>query len=83
MTTKYQSQPPAAGQAEHTPFVTHLLYGLPAGETRRYMEDILATGSLQRVESIKPIAARDGWHSFRIAKHVEGDRPDFVGSISR
>lgn len=60
----------------------HLLYGLPAGETERYNEDLLATGTLARCEAIKPIAAKDGWHSFRIATHTDdGAVPDFARTV--
>lgn len=60
-----------------------LIYALPKGETRDYMEDIMYCGVLAQSDIDKVIAAAsaDGWHSFRIAKY-NGDRPNFAGVLS-
>lgn len=47
----------------------YVLYGLPEGETRNYMEEILlVTKSEQSINTAKKIASDTfGWHSLRIA----------------
>lgn len=47
----------------------YVLYGLPEGETRNYMEEILlVTKSEQNADTAKKIASESyGWHSLRIA----------------
>lgn len=60
-----------------------LLYGIPKGETERYTESLLAVrATLASAESVKAIAAKDGFHSFRIAG-FNGDAPDFIAAISK
>ena len=61
----------------------HLLYGLRASDKTRYTEVLLATGTAERCEKIKTVAARDGFHSFRITTHTDGIRPDFATAVSR
>lgn len=61
----------------------YLLYGIRAGETERYTEELLtATPDKARVEFIKTAAGRDGWHSFRIARFTPGQKPDFIKTIN-
>lgn len=55
-----------------------LVYGLPAGETERHTEDLLATKcrTPEDVERVKAAASKDGWHSFRVVTW-DGSPPDF------
>lgn len=64
------------------PVTLHLLYGLPAGETERYTEELLGSGSPARLDKIEPLAAADGFHSFRRATHTDGVRPDFAKTLN-
>jgi hypothetical protein len=61
-----------------------LVYGLAAGETERYMEDLLATNckNEQDVEKVKAAAAADGWHSFRVTTW-DGSPPNFTNVINK
>lgn len=62
--------------------IIHLLYGLAKGETERYTEILLLTTTVKpNIEKVKKLATRDGFHSFRISKHVDGKMPDFIKSI--
>jgi hypothetical protein len=46
-----------------------LLYGLPKGATERYEEVLLLTNATaEKIEKVKALAARDGFHSFRVAE---------------
>jgi hypothetical protein len=60
-----------------------LIYGLPAGETRAYCEDLLSTQckTLADIEAVKTAASAAGFHSFRIA-YYNGEKPDFENAIS-
>lgn len=63
-----------------------LIYGLPKGETRDYMEDLLAcfaTGANNdsNIAKVKAAAAAQGWHSFRIATY-NGDAPNFAKAVN-
>jgi len=61
-----------------------LIYGLPEGETRPYMEELLYTKA-QSVEEaervIKHIADRFNYHSMRIAFY-NGEKPDFSKTVN-
>lgn len=61
----------------------YLLYGLRAGETERWTEDLLASrDSRASAESVIERAKRDGYHSFRIAEFVlDGSLPDFRKAV--
>jgi hypothetical protein len=64
-----------------------LIYGLPKGETRDYMEDLLACfpvtdKAAQNVENVKAAASAAGFHSFRIAGFVPGTKPDFAKAVN-
>lgn len=61
----------------------YLLYGLRSGETERWTEELLKTGmkSPAEAEAIKTLAAKDGFHSFRIAKFTPGEKPDFTKAL--
>jgi hypothetical protein len=64
-----------------------LIYGLPKGETRDYMEDLLACFQVtdkaaQNVEAVKAAASAQGFHSFRIAGFVPGTKPNFAKAVN-
>jgi len=59
-----------------------LIYGLPKGETREYMEDLLAcfpanAKAEENTARVLEAAGNDGWHSFRITSY-NGEAPDFT-----
>lgn len=63
-----------------------LIYGLKQGETRDYMEDLLAcfpvtSQTASNIEAVKAAASADGWHSFRVVGFVPGTRPDFAKAV--
>ena len=63
-----------------------VIYGLPCGESRDYMEDILANfpatdKANANIEKVKAAAAAQGWHSFRIA-YYNGEPPNFAAAIA-
>ena len=64
-----------------------LIYGLPQGETRDYMEDLLACfpatdKAAQNVANVKAAASAQGFHSFRIAGFVPGAKPNFAKAVN-
>jgi hypothetical protein len=64
-----------------------LIYGLPQGETRDYMEDLLAcfqvTDKAQdNIEKVKAAASAQGFHSFRITGFVPGTKPNFAKAVN-
>ena len=63
-----------------------LIYGLPKGETRDYMESLLAcfpanTKAEENKARVFEAAKNDGWHSFRITSYA-GEAPDFIKAIN-
>jgi len=63
-----------------------IIYGLPCGENRKYMEDILANfpatdKATANIEKVKAAASAQGWHSFRIA-YYNGEPPNFAAAIA-
>ena len=55
-----------------------VLYGIPKGETERYMEDLLLTRATPAlIEKVKALASADGFHSFRVATIDLNVAPDF------
>ena len=55
-----------------------LLYGLPKGATERYEEVLLLTNATaEKIERVKVLAAKDGFHSFRVAVADLSVPPDF------
>jgi hypothetical protein len=61
----------------------YLLYGIPAGETERHAETLLTcTTDSGRIETVRELATRDGFHSFRQATY-DGTAPDFASAIRR
>lgn len=63
-----------------------LIYGLERGETRDYMEALLANfpatdKAAQNVENVKAAASAAGFHSFRIATY-NGEAPNFAKAVN-
>jgi len=59
------------------------LWALPKGEMERYME-VLISETCQNeadIERIKARAARDGYHSFRVAKINLDEPPNFAAAV--
>jgi hypothetical protein len=68
---------------ENTTMATEtILYGLPKGSTERYDEVLLLTNATpEKIAKVKVLAARDGFHSFRVA-HVDlSIAPDFTKAV--
>jgi len=64
-----------------------LIYGLKQGETRDYMEDLLAcfpvtSEAASNIERVKEAASAAGFHSFRVAGFVPGTKPDFAKAVT-
>jgi len=60
----------------------YLLYGLSKDNKERYMEDILTVSdNMARIDTIKAIAKKDGFHSFRVATY-SGEAPDFTNVLN-
>jgi hypothetical protein len=62
-----------------------LIYGLKQGETRDYMEELLACfpvtdKATSNVEKVKAVATAHGFHSFRIAGY-NGEAPNFAKAV--
>ena len=61
-----------------------VLYGLPKGATERYEEILLLTNATpEKIEQVKILAARDGFHSFRVAEIDLSTPPDFTKTIRK
>lgn len=63
----------------------YVLWGLPQGSTDHIDARVLATDNrplayAARFEQIKELAARDGWHTFRV-QAIDGTLPDFAGTV--
>jgi len=63
-----------------------LIYGLEHGETRDYMETLLANfpatdKAAQNVERVKEAASAAGFHSFRVATY-NGEAPNFAKAVN-
>lgn len=60
-----------------------LIYGLPQGETRDYMEQLLATAcrNFADVERVKAAATAEGWHSIRVTTW-DGSAPNFAKAVN-
>lgn len=60
-----------------------LLYGIPKGQTERYMEELLLTNATpENIERVKILAGRDGFHSFRVAEVDLSIAPNFLKAIA-
>lgn len=63
-----------------------IIYGLPKGEKRDYMEDILANfassaNDASNIEKVKAAASAQGWHSIRVASY-NGEKPNFAKAVN-
>lgn len=59
-----------------------ILYGLPKGATERYEEVLLLTNATpEKIERVKVLAAKDGFHSFRVAEIDLSVLPDFTQGL--
>ena len=60
-----------------------LIYGLEKGETRDYMETLLATNCKNDsdITKVKEAASAAGFHSFRIATY-NGEAPNFAKAVN-
>ena len=63
-----------------------IIYGLAKGETRDYMEDLLAcfpdsANTARNIENVKQAASAQGFHSFRVATY-SGEAPDFAKTLN-
>ena len=64
--------------------IEYAMWGLPKGSTERYDEVLLLSGAsdYRRVEKVKELATRDGFHSFRIAAIDLDAPPDFARTVT-
>lgn len=61
-----------------------VLYGIPKGKTERYEEVLLLTnGTPRKIQEVKDLAGKDGFHSFRVAVIDLSVPPDFSKTIKR
>jgi len=63
-----------------------LIYGLARGETRDYMEALLAnfpenSNAAANITKVKEAASAAGFHSFRVATY-NGEAPNFAKAVS-
>ena len=63
-----------------------LIYGLERGETRDYMETLLAcfkktANAAVNVERVKAAASAAGFHSFRVTNY-DGAAPNFAAAVN-
>jgi len=60
-----------------------LIYGLAKGETKSYMETLLATQckTEQDIAKVLSVAKEHGFHSFRIATY-NGEKPNFANTLN-
>lgn len=63
-----------------------LIYGLERGETRDYMESLLANfkdsaNTASNIECVKAAATAAGFHSFRVATY-NGEAPNFAKAVT-
>ena len=63
-----------------------LTYGLERGETRGYMESLLANfkdsaNTASNIERVKAAATAAGFHSFRVATY-NGEAPNFAKAVN-
>lgn len=63
--------------------IEYVLWGLPKGSKDAIDQKILATRlpNLEAADKIKKVAAKDGWHSFRVQKLDLSIPPDFTKTV--
>jgi hypothetical protein len=70
------------GYMEDMKMTETILYGIPKGSTERYEEVLLLTNATpETIKKVKVLAAKDGFHSFRVAKIDLSAPPDFTKVI--
>ena len=62
----------------------YLVYGLEQGESRDYMESLLASNcrNLNDVDKVKLVASAAGFHSFRVAT-FNWEKPNFTNTLNK
>lgn len=61
--------------------IEFVLWGIPRGETDPLHAKVLTcTTDRDRVETVRALATRDGWHGFTIQR-LDGRLPNFAGSV--
>ena len=64
--------------------IEQIMYGIPKGETERYTEVLLLSNATEeKIARVKELAAKDGFHSFRIAKVDLGTAPNFAKAVRK
>lgn len=60
-----------------------VLYGIPRFRTERHDEKLLLTNATPtKIEMVKKLAAKDGFHSFRVAEIDLNEVPDFSKAVT-
>ena len=69
------------GKVKSNPITETLIYGLPKGENRDYMEELMYAGGLlltkAEIQQVLDAASAAGYHSFRITGFDPTMKPDF------
>jgi hypothetical protein len=69
------------GKVKANPITETLIYGLPKGENRDYMEELMYAGGLlltkAEIQQVLDAASAAGYHSFRITGFDPTMKPDF------
>jgi hypothetical protein len=62
----------------------YLVYGLEQGESRDYMESLLASNCRNNsdVDKVKAAASAAGFHSFRVAT-FNWEKPNFIKTLNK
>ena len=64
--------------------IERVMYGIPKDGTERYMEVLLLTNATDtKIERVKELAAKDGFHSFRVATIDLGAVPNFRNTLQQ
>lgn len=64
--------------------IEKVLYGIPKGETESYTAVLLLSNATDaKIEQVKVLAAKDGFHSFRVASIDLSVVPDFRKTVRR
>lgn len=72
---------------KRNPIIETLIYGLPRGETRDYMEELMYAGGQKltqaQIDKVFKAASDAGYHSFRVAGFDPTMKPDFAAAVKR
>jgi hypothetical protein len=70
---------------QSNPITETLIYGLPIGEKRDYMEELLYAGgqllNKTQIQQVFDAASAQGWHSFRVVGFDPTVPPNFMKAI--